>query len=110
MRASNARSRGSQLKTNGPRMKSRKIVKKELNDYKYFLATAKQSSEYEATMLFIINHIKKEFEYGSDTIKALDELKEFELSHYEPVLQMSASEGLPINILECYQYELEFKE
>jgi hypothetical protein len=110
MRASNARSRGSQLKTNGPHLKSRTIVKKELNDYTYFLGTAKQASEYEATTLFVINYIKQEFEYGSDTAMSLEELKEFEVSKNKPVLQMSTSEDLSIKILKERQYELEFKE
>jgi hypothetical protein len=41
---------------------------------------------------------------------ALEELKEFEVSKYKPVLQMSTSEDLSIKILEERQYELEFKE
>jgi hypothetical protein len=76
----------------------------------YFLGTTKQASEYEAIKLFVINHIKKEFEYGSDTALALDKLREFEINKYKPVLQTSASENLSIKILEDRQYELEFKE
>jgi hypothetical protein len=74
------------------------------------LGTAKQASEYEATTLFIINDIKKEFEHGIDTAKALDEIKEFEISHFRPALQMSASKDLSIKILEDCQYKLEFKK
>jgi hypothetical protein len=87
----------------------RTIVKKELNDYTYFLGIAKQASEYEATTLFVINYIKKEFEYGSDTAMELEELKECEVNKYNPVFQMSTSEDLSIKILEERQYELEFQ-
>jgi hypothetical protein len=59
--------------------------------------------------LFMINHNKKEFEYGSDTAKVLNKLKEFKVSHYKPVLQTSASEE-SMNILKDYQYKLAFKE
>ena len=83
----NARSKEAAAKTNSPYDKSRSINKKELKDYSYFLGTAKQASEYESTTLLIINHIKKEFEYGNDIASALDELKEFEVSEYKPVLQ-----------------------
>jgi hypothetical protein len=43
MRASNVRSRGSQSKTNHLHMKSRDIIKKELNEYMYFLGTAQKT-------------------------------------------------------------------
>jgi hypothetical protein len=41
----------------------------------------KQALEYEAATLFVINHIKMEFKYGSDSAMGLDKLREFEVSN-----------------------------
>ena len=61
-----------QGKTNTFPEKSRSPVKKELNDYVYYLGSTKHASEYEQKTVFIIDHIKKEFEYGNDIACALD--------------------------------------
>jgi hypothetical protein len=116
--ASNPRGRNNQIharsknssyqKTHAPQ--ARPMVKKELKDYMYFLGTAKQVSEYKLKTLFIINHVKKEFEFGNDIASALDELKEFEISKHKPELQVSTSEDLSEKIVSDRQFELEFRE
>jgi hypothetical protein len=116
--ASNLRGRNNQIharsknssyqKTNAPQ--ARPMVKKELKDYMYFLGTAKQVSEYESTTLFIINHVKKGFEFGNDIASALDKLKEFEVSKPKPDLQVSTSDALSEKIVSDGQFELEFRE
>ena len=91
-------------------VRNKSMAKKELNDYTYFMGTAKQVSEYETTTLFIINHIKKDFEFGNDIASALDELKEIDITRFKPRLRTSESESLSEKITEDKQYELEFKE
>jgi hypothetical protein len=44
----------------------KKEIKKSVNDYNYYLGSAKQASDYEMTTDFLINYIKKTFDYGSD--------------------------------------------
>lgn len=53
---------------------SKKETKKGLTDYNYYLGSAKQASDYETTTEFLINYVKKTFEYGSDIGQALKEL------------------------------------
>ena len=43
--------------------------KKNLEDYAFYIGT-KQASDYEVTVEFILNHIKKTYEYGNDTSKS----------------------------------------
>ena len=41
-------------------------IKKSVNDYNYYLGSSKQASDYETTTEYLINHIKKVFDYGND--------------------------------------------
>jgi hypothetical protein len=45
--------------------------KKSITDWNYFIGSAKQASEYEATTEFLVNHIKETFEYGGDIAMAI---------------------------------------
>ena len=40
--------------------------KKTIEDYFFYVGSSKQASDYEVTADFVINHIKKTFEYGQD--------------------------------------------
>jgi hypothetical protein len=54
----------------------KKETKKSVNDYNYYLGSAKQASDYEMTTKYlIINYIAKTFEYGNDIGQALRELE-----------------------------------
>jgi hypothetical protein len=55
----------------------KKEIKKSVNDYNYYLRSAKQASDYEMITQFLINYIKKTFNYGSDIGQALKELKKW---------------------------------
>jgi hypothetical protein len=46
-------------------------IKKSVNDYNYYLGSAKQASGYETTTDYLINHIKKVFDYGNGIGTAL---------------------------------------
>ena len=45
--------------------------KKSLSDYTFYINSAKQVSDYDATMWFIINHIKKSYSYRNDSTDAI---------------------------------------
>jgi hypothetical protein len=44
----------------------KKATKKSVNDYNYYLGSAKQTSDYEMTTKYLINYTIKTFKYGND--------------------------------------------
>ena len=84
-------------------------VKKSLADYNYYVGSAKQASDYEITTEFLINHIKKTFEFGSDIAAELKELKPLDTSKWKPSMQVSLSSDDETKEQETRQYEIEFK-
>ena len=76
------------------------IFKKNLQDYQYYLGSAKQASDYEATTSYLINQIKKTYAYGNDIATALDRLQHVDLSPFKPTLQSSQSKDEDIKALE----------
>jgi hypothetical protein len=48
--------------------------KKTLEDYYFYVGSAKQASNYESAADFIINHIKKEYDRGRDIAEPLRDL------------------------------------
>jgi hypothetical protein len=53
----------------------KKEIKKSVNDYNYYLGSAKQASNYEMTTEYLINYIIKTFENGNDIGQALRDLE-----------------------------------
>jgi hypothetical protein len=45
--------------------------KKSVKDWNYYISSAKQASEFDATTEFLVNHIKETFEYGGDIAMAI---------------------------------------
>jgi hypothetical protein len=52
----------------------KKETKKSVNDYNYYLGSAKQTSDYETTTEYLINYIVKTFKYRNNISQALREL------------------------------------
>ena len=75
----------------GQRSAGSKVPKKKtvLADYKYYLGSANQASDYEETTTFIINHIKKTYTNGKHIANALKTLTP--ISFEAPTLQASTS-------------------
>jgi hypothetical protein len=46
-----------------------------VTDFNYYLGSSKQASDYETTTEFLINHIKKLYDYGNDIGTALEKLE-----------------------------------
>jgi hypothetical protein len=87
----------------------KKEIKKYVNDYNYYLGSAKQASDYETTTEFLINYIKKTFDYGSDIGQALKELKEVDINPWKPTLNQSSDTDAAIEAIQNKQFEMEFK-
>ena len=83
--------------------------KKTLTDYNFYVGTSQQASNYETASDFIINHIKKTYEYGAHIAQALKRTTEFDLTKLEPELKESKSEDTTIIAKEEKQYELQYK-
>jgi hypothetical protein len=80
-----------------PSLKSSSVPKKEVkesvNDYNYYLRSAKQASNYETTTKFLINYIVETFEYGNDIGQALRELQYRDPDSWRPTMQQSTHLG-----------------
>ena len=64
---------------------------KTINDYIYHVGSATQASDYESTTEFLINHIKKTYEYGSDISTALKTLTPWNEVPLRPRLRVCIS-------------------
>jgi hypothetical protein len=84
-------------------------VKKTLNDYTFYVGSVKQASDYETTAEFIINHIRKTFDYGNDIGAALEELVPQDLSVYKPRMKVSSASKEDDKNAENRQFEIEYR-
>lgn len=83
--------------------------KKTLADYVYYLGSAKQASDYEMTTEFIINYVKKTYDYGHDIAAALKDLEEVDMTAERPELQQSSLTDSEDKARENKQFEMEFR-
>jgi hypothetical protein len=89
---------------------NRQDIKKGLHDYNYYLGSARKASDYEMTTEYIINYIKKTFDYGSDIAQSLKELQDVDTSLWKPTLQQSDDSDDPIKTATVNkQHEVEFQ-
>ena len=58
---------------------NKSTARKTLADHVYSIGSAKQASDYSVINQFIINHIRKSFEFGDDIGDALENRKDIEL-------------------------------
>ena len=85
--------------TNNPQRKS-------LADHVFYIGSAKQASDYIVVSQFVINHIKKTFEYGEDIGKALEDREDVDLTQLMPTLYISKSSDESLKVRENRQYEM----
>jgi hypothetical protein len=71
----------------------KKEIKKSVNDYNYYLGSAKQASDYEMITKFLINYIIKTFKYGNNIGQALRELEYPDPDSWKPTMQQSVHLG-----------------
>jgi Reverse transcriptase (RNA-dependent DNA polymerase) len=110
-RNKNTSGRGSDTRSsnNNGQSTSYKPTKRTLADNIYYLGSAKQAADYETTTEFLINYIKKNFNFGNDIGTALEELEEFTIENYKPTLSYSVIQDAITREAEDRQYEIEFK-
>ena len=84
-------------------------AKKKLEDYVFYLGTAKQASDFEIASAFIINHIMKDFERGRDIAEALKNLQYHDTEQWYPTLRTSTAANKDIKKLEDEQYTMRYK-
>jgi hypothetical protein len=89
--------------------KSTAKKKKTLEDYYFYLGSAKQASNYESAADFIFNHIKKEYDRGRDIAESLRELEIPDTDLWMPTLRASSDTDPLVQALENKQYEMEYK-
>ena len=100
--------------SNKPSGAPKEKAKKSVNDYNYYLGSAKQASDYENTTQFLVNYIQKTFDYGHDMSQALRDLEYPDTDTWKPTLQFSTHVGTEPEDdaqreAENKQYEIEFK-
>ena len=85
----NSRSGGGRGKGRSGNSKSqtkRETKPKTLNDYVF---KSNQSGEYEATLKYLLNHVRQKFVHGNDIATALEDRKEFNFAKITPTLETS---------------------
>ena len=83
--------------------------KKTLEDYFFYVGSSKQASDYEVTANFVINHIKKTFDYGKDIGDASKELKVPDIKLWETKLQGSKIKDPIDRAVEDKQFGMMYK-
>jgi hypothetical protein len=107
---SNFSGRGnSSTNSGGNKVPMYKPSKKTLSDYIYYVGSAKQAVDYEKTTEFLINYIKKTFNFGSDIGTALESLEAYDMDKHKPTLECSKNTNEDVKTAENRQYEIEFK-
>ena len=97
---------GFNMKNNDGRQNA--STKKTLQDFIFYIGNEKQSSNYENTALFVINHIKKYFDRGNDIAETLLKL-EYEITdNWNPILKASTLSDEDLKGIEDRQFELKF--
>jgi hypothetical protein len=78
--------------------------KQYVTDYNYYLDSSKHASDYETTTEFLINHIKKLYDYGSNIGSALEELESNDTTAWKPSMQVSGESDESICAIENQQF------
>ena len=71
-----------------------------VTDFNYYLGSSKQASDYETTTEFLINHIKKLYDYGYDIGTALDKLESIDTATWKPSMQASVETDEATKVIE----------
>jgi hypothetical protein len=76
----------------------------------YYLRSANQATEYETTTYYLINHIRKTFNFGSTIGTAREELKAMIWTNIcRPSLRTSISADADTKEAETKKYEIKIK-
>ena len=84
-------------------------TKKSAKDWNYYIGSAKQASDFEATTEYLVNHIKETFDYGGDIAMAIVNQEPINTDSWKPKLQKSSDSDPDIKETENEQYKIEFQ-
>mmetsp|Transcript_27248 Transcript_27248/g.38543 ORF Transcript_27248/g.38543 Transcript_27248/m.38543 type:complete len:153 (-) Transcript_27248:24-482(-) len=82
---------------------------KTINDYYFYVGSNRQASDYETTIEYIVNHIKKTFDEGNDVAEALRTLQAPNTDKWKPTLYASREPDPDMKTLQNKQFEHEYK-
>eukprot|EP00978_Attheya_sp_CCMP212_P021527 scaffold62955_cov70-Attheya_sp.AAC.1 len=90
---------------------SKTAVKKKttITDYVFHIGSAKQASEFETMSEFVINYIRKMYEYSSDIGNALDSLEPMNKNKEKPKLKVSIAATESVKASDAEQFSMEFR-
>jgi hypothetical protein len=60
--------------------------KKSITDWNYYISSAKQASEFEATTEFLLNYIREQYKFGNNIAKAIDDQQPVDTKIWRPSL------------------------
>jgi len=83
--------------------------KKTIEDYFYYVGSAKQASDYNLTTEQVINHIKKEYDRGVDIAEALRTGQNPDMTAWQPTLAVSADPDVATKAREDEQNKMVYK-
>ena len=83
--------------------------KKSIEDYVYYVGSARQASDYEITTEFVINHIRKTYTDGEDIATALETLQDIDVKDWKPRIETSVELDDQIRMTEQKQFDMEYK-
>ena len=67
-------------------------TKKTLQDYVYYIGSAKQASDYTTVTKYIINYVRKTYLDGDDIANALEKGEEADIDKWKPKLERSTAD------------------
>eukprot|EP00978_Attheya_sp_CCMP212_P024632 scaffold77720_cov40-Attheya_sp.AAC.1 len=91
---------------------SKTVVKRKttITDYVFHAGSVKQASEFQTTLEFVVNYIRKMYEYSSDIGNALENLQPMDKITEKPKLKIrSLSTNAEEKIAEAEQFGIEFR-
>ena len=83
-------------------------TKNKVEDFVFYIGSAKQASDHVNTAKYLINFIKKTYDDGNDIADALSEEREFPMNTVEPKLEVSSEMDAAKKAVEERQSELNY--
>ena len=81
-----------------------------MEDFVFYIGSAKQASDYVNTAEYLINFIKKTYDDGNDIADALSEERDFPMKTVEPKLEVSSEKDDTKKSVEDRQNELKYNK
>ena len=105
-RGSYSSGRGRAGRFNRTRSQQKTESRKTLQDYTYYIGSAKQASDYNTVTKYLINYVRKTYTNGDDIANALDDGTPVDINDWKPTLSISAKD----QVKEKQEYEAETEE